>query len=237
MAIEAGLLTRQDVLISLHEMEQDVREAHALSIGLTLYPPYPAGSFINPVMAPYSYPNGGDWTWFGARMITQLVRYGYAKEAYQEIQPFVNRVIKNNGFYEWYTIQGEPRGSNAYRGSAGVLMQAIEALREWVKNPSKNGFPAVRATDERTVDFKESAWPGVIYGTQGLYPPESWGTWSSGGVVTFEFCSPLPKKFAVHLFAYAFGLNVGKEFVARIGDCTVRLKFYSEQAFDAFKRP
>lgn len=35
------------------------------------FPPYPEGFFQNKGMYPYGYQNGGDWTWFGARMIQQ----------------------------------------------------------------------------------------------------------------------------------------------------------------------
>jgi len=118
-------------------MEADVKAAGAQSIGLTIYPPYPAGAFENRGMRPYSYQNGGDWTWFGARMITELVRYGYVKQAYRDIQPFVDRVINYHGFHEWYTVDGKPQGSASFRGSAGVLMQAIDALREWARTSGK----------------------------------------------------------------------------------------------------
>ena len=39
-----------------------------------MYPPYPEGFFKNPQMrSPYSYQNGGDWCWFGGRMIQALI--------------------------------------------------------------------------------------------------------------------------------------------------------------------
>ena len=66
-------------------------------------------------------------------MITQLVRYGYAQEAYHEIQPMIDRVIANNGFFEWYTVEGKPNGSGVFRGSAGELLEAIDALEQWAK--------------------------------------------------------------------------------------------------------
>ncbi len=66
VAIEAGILTHAEVLASYREMQRRVRAAGAASIGLTLYPPYPAGAFRNPQIVPYSYQNCGDWTWFGA---------------------------------------------------------------------------------------------------------------------------------------------------------------------------
>jgi hypothetical protein len=133
VAIQAGLLESDEILTSIHKMRENVKDAGATSIGLTIYPAYPEGTFMNKGMGPYQYQNGGDWTWFGARMITALVQHGYVREAYEEIQPMVRRVVQNNGFYEWYTIEGEPRGAGIFRGSAGVLMEAIDALRDWAK--------------------------------------------------------------------------------------------------------
>ncbi|MBS7255768.1 glucosidase family protein [Flavobacterium branchiicola] len=126
VAMEAGLLSKEEVKASLDEMVKRVKEAGAPSIGLTLYPPYPNGYFVNKIMNPvYSYQNGGDWTWFGARTIQQLIKYGYVEEAYREVQPMLKRVKDNNGFYEWYSIKNEPRGSGTFRGEAGVLYTAI----------------------------------------------------------------------------------------------------------------
>ncbi|MCC6797942.1 MAG: hypothetical protein IT366_22700 [Candidatus Hydrogenedentes bacterium] len=138
VAIEAGILSEAEVKHALDRMVENVRAAGASSIGLTMYPPYPAGYFKNPGMAkPYSYQNGGDWTWFGARMIRQLVRYGYTEEAYRELMPMVQRVIDNDGFHEWYALDNSPRGSGQYRGAAGVLYAAIRDLRAWAEHETK----------------------------------------------------------------------------------------------------
>ena len=111
-----------------------VKQAGAPSIGLTLYPPYPKGFFANKIMNPeYNYQNGGDWTWFGARMIQQLVKYGFVKEAYEQLLPMTDRVIENDGFYEWYTVDNKPEGSGTFRGSAGVLYKSILMLEDWAK--------------------------------------------------------------------------------------------------------
>jgi len=126
IAIEAGLLSKDEIKTSLNEMIKRVKKAGAASIGLTIYPPYPEGFFANKIMNPvYSYQNGGDWTWFGGRMIQQLIKYGFVQEAYEQIQPMVNRVKDNNGFYEWYSVDNKPRGSGTFRGEAGVLYTAI----------------------------------------------------------------------------------------------------------------
>ncbi len=128
VAIEAGLLTKKEIRVSLEKMLENAEACGAGSIGLTLYPPYPEGSFKNPSMYPYGYQNGGDWTWFGGRMIQQLIRYGFTEEAYEHIQPMVKRVMDNDGFYEWYTVDNKPKGSGTFRGSAGVLYKAILML-------------------------------------------------------------------------------------------------------------
>ncbi len=132
VAIEAGLLNKEEVKISLEKMIANKNAVGAVTIGLTLYPAYPDGFFQNPILTKaYTYQNGGDWTWFGGRMLQQLVNYGFVKEAYEQVLPFNERAIKNDGFYEWYTIKDEPKGSAAYRGSAGVLYQALVLMEEW----------------------------------------------------------------------------------------------------------
>jgi len=131
IAIEAGLLNKQQIKTALEKMKQNVIASGAGSIGLTLYPPYPEGYFENKGMSPYGYQNGGDWTWFGARMIQQLIRYGFIEEAYAQAQPMMQRVIDNNGFFEWYTVDNQPTGSGTFRGSAGVLYKSIELFEAW----------------------------------------------------------------------------------------------------------
>ena len=133
VAIEAGLLTRNETARSLEQMRANVRQAGAGSIGLTLYPTYPKGAFKNPGMAPYGYQNGGDWCWFGGRMIQQLIRQGFIEDAYRELKPMVARVQRAGDFHEWWSRDNQPRGSGQFRGSAGVLGRAIEMLQTWAE--------------------------------------------------------------------------------------------------------
>ena len=114
-------------------MIANVRAINAGSIGLTMYPAYPEGFYKNKGMYPYGYQNGGDWTWFGGRMIQQLVKNGFVQEAYEQLVPMTDRVKANDGFYEWYTIKNEPKGSGTFRGSAGVLYTSILMLEDWAK--------------------------------------------------------------------------------------------------------
>ena len=131
VAIEAGLLSKEEIKVSLQKMIANVKASGAGSIGLTMYPPYPEGFFKNRGMYPYGYQNGGDWTWFGGRMIQQLIRNGFVEEAFEQMQPMVKRVKDNDGFYEWYTVENKPEGSGTFRGSAGVLYKAILMFEDY----------------------------------------------------------------------------------------------------------
>lgn len=134
VAIEANLLSKEEIKISIEKMIANVEASGAGSIGLTIYPTYPEGSFKNKSMSVYGYQNGGDWTWFGARMIQQLIKNGFVDEAYEQMQPMVKRVKDNDGFYEWYTVDNKPKGSGTFRGSAGVLYDAIIMFQEFSNN-------------------------------------------------------------------------------------------------------
>lgn len=133
VAIEAGLLSKKEIEVVNAQMLENVRLSGMPSIGLTLYPVYPEGFFHGGMSKPYVYQNGGDWTWFGGRMIQQLIANGFVEEAYTEVRPMIDRVITNNGFYEWYGMGGVPSGSGHFKGSAGVLAKAVEMFYEWAE--------------------------------------------------------------------------------------------------------
>jgi hypothetical protein len=62
-------------------------------------------------------------------MIQQLIAYGFVEDAYILAKPMFERVLENNGFYEWYNIDGAPQGSANFKGSAGVLAKSISMFR------------------------------------------------------------------------------------------------------------
>ena len=136
-AIAAGLLNRDEIAGALERMRENVRRAGAPSIGLTLYPPYPEGVFLNPILTkPFTYQNGGDWTWHGGRTVQQLVAHGFVGEAYTELEPMLDRVLAHGGFWEWWTMDNEPAGWGTFRGSAGALGTAIQMLQGWARDHS-----------------------------------------------------------------------------------------------------
>jgi hypothetical protein len=139
VAAQAGLLSPTPIAVSLAHMYANMKAAHADSIGITTYPPYPASAFPcclsgASAMTPYSYQNGGDWDWFGARMVQVLIDNGMYGQAYQAIQPMLVRVVKAGNFYEWWTPAGQPEGSASFRGAAGQLGLAALQLSKWAKS-------------------------------------------------------------------------------------------------------
>lgn len=135
IAIEAGILSKEEILTVYKQMLENVRLSGAPTIGLTVYPPYPDGIIEGSnTNKPYIYQNGGDWTWFGGRMIQQLIANGYVKEAYESVRPMIDRVIANRKFHEWYGVDGKPNGSGDFRGEAGVLSQAVVMFRQWAED-------------------------------------------------------------------------------------------------------
>ena len=40
----------------------------------------------------------------------------------------LDRVLKYDGFYEYFSASGTPQGSSNFRGAAGVLARAIEMV-------------------------------------------------------------------------------------------------------------
>ena len=138
VAMEAGLLSAREVGVVLAQMRANRQAVGAGSIGLTVHPVYPEGLFTNTHVRPFSYQNGGDWTWFGGRTIQQLVRHGRVAAAYEDARPMVARALRD-GFVEWYDVYNRPQGSREFRGAAGTLGQAIVLLQAWAREHGGSG--------------------------------------------------------------------------------------------------
>jgi hypothetical protein len=134
-AILAGILNEEEIKTSFDKIMEIKKISGSMSIAIINYPPYPEGSFKNPLANPYTYVNAADWTWWGGRGIEAMIKTGHLDLAYQEIQPFLDRVIANNGFYEWYSvIDNQPHGSNTYLGAAGALGKAVGLMKDEALN-------------------------------------------------------------------------------------------------------
>jgi len=96
------------------------------SISGSLLPPYPAGFFRHPGMdEPYEYQNGGQWDWFGGRLVLAMFENGFSAQAREKLIEIARKNILNGGLFEWDTKDGAGRGSDDYAGSAGSLARAL----------------------------------------------------------------------------------------------------------------
>ncbi len=102
------------------------KEFDVSTISGSLFPPYPAGFFKHPALdEPYEYQNGGQWDWFGGRLVLAMFESGFAREARDKLLEIARKDIANGGLYEWDTKDGQGRGSDFYSGSAGSLARAL----------------------------------------------------------------------------------------------------------------
>jgi len=96
------------------------------SICGSLLPPYPAGFFKHPGMdEPYEYQNGGQWDWFGGRLVLAMFENGFSSIAREKLIQIIRKDVRNGGLFEWDTRGGDGRGSDDYAGSAGSLARAL----------------------------------------------------------------------------------------------------------------
>ncbi|HEX2695630.1 MAG TPA: hypothetical protein VHP61_07730, partial [Acidobacteriota bacterium] len=102
------------------------KEFGVSTISGSLLPPYPAGFFKHPALdEPYEYQNGGQWDWFGGKLVLAMFESGFAREAREKLLEIARKNIRNGGLYEWDTKDGAGRGSDFYSGSAGSLARAL----------------------------------------------------------------------------------------------------------------
>jgi hypothetical protein len=132
MAMLAGLLTREEARACAVRMVQNVADAGARTVGITIWPLYNVPGMPNTnYHVPFVYQNGGDWPWWGGRVPQGLLSCGLPEEAYATLHPIVEMIETHDGFFEWHAPDGTPHGSNTFRGAAGVVGCAIEQLRSW----------------------------------------------------------------------------------------------------------
>ncbi|MHB8055065.1 MAG: glucosidase family protein, partial [Candidatus Aminicenantales bacterium] len=96
------------------------------TIGASLLPPYPKGTFKHPMADdPYEYQNGGQWDWFAGKMIRAMFDHGFSKTARAKLLEIARKDVAAGGLFEWDGPDGRGRGSAAFCGSAGSLASAV----------------------------------------------------------------------------------------------------------------
>jgi hypothetical protein len=125
-AILSGIADDQQARRILAVAEERRRRFAVSTIAGTLLPPYRAGLFLHPAMRePWSYQNGGQWDWFGARLVLAAFQRGESGLARRWLVELAQKAERNGGLHEWHTRDGQGRGSPTYAGSAGMLAAAV----------------------------------------------------------------------------------------------------------------
>ncbi|MBN1274325.1 MAG: hypothetical protein JXB26_18850 [Candidatus Aminicenantes bacterium] len=92
----------------------------------TLLPPYPQGTFRHPLLDdPYEYQNGGQWDWFGGRLVYAMFDKGFSTIGKEKLLEIFNKILTNRSFFEWDTKAGTGRGSDTFAGGAGMVGKAL----------------------------------------------------------------------------------------------------------------
>ena len=141
------------------DVAEERRRKYAVStISGTLLPPYRAGLFAHPILREeWTYQNGGQWDWFGARLILAAFQRGESALARRWLGELALKAERNKGLHEWHTRDGEGHGSPTYAGSAGALAAAVfEGL-----------FGVSLSAEELSITVRLGGEPGRIH----LYQP------------------------------------------------------------------
>lgn len=125
-AIVSGLTRPEQAIRIIETALSRQKEFGVTTLSGCLLPPYPAGFFKHPAVdEPYEYQNGGQWDWFGGRLIYAMFESGFSSRAKEKLLEIAKKNIANGGLFEWETREGAGRGSATYAGSAGSLAKAL----------------------------------------------------------------------------------------------------------------
>ncbi len=125
-AIDAGLASPRQIRRILAAALAKQKEFGMSTISGVLLPPYAKGVFKHPMVDdPYEYQNGGQWDWFGGKLVLALFRDGGRGQGETALLEIARKAIANDGLFEWDDPKGRGRGSPTYSGSAGSLTRAI----------------------------------------------------------------------------------------------------------------
>ena len=124
-AMRAGLMSRSEIERFIRVLDDRKKRFALRSVSFTLLPPYPQEFFPHPLLAPWSYQNGGEWDWIGGRLVAALYQNGFREKADEYLREIVAKNLRDGTIFEWSDRAGNGRGALFYAGAAGVLGEAI----------------------------------------------------------------------------------------------------------------
>jgi len=126
MAILSGLADEEKSKQIIAQALERQKSSGVSTLSGTLLPPYPKGFFKHPLVDdPYEYQNGGQWDWFGGRLVYAMFEQGFSLLAKEKLTEILRKNTANRGFFEWDNKEGIGLGSDYYCGSAGSLGKAV----------------------------------------------------------------------------------------------------------------
>ncbi|MCP5046683.1 MAG: hypothetical protein GY940_05900, partial [bacterium] len=125
-AMIAGLMDHRQIKRFLEVLEKRRKQYQLRTVSFTLLPPYPEGFFPHHLLRrPWSYQNGGEWDWIGARVVKGLFLKGFPGQAEGYLLEIVKKNLANYCIYEWEDRWGTGQEALFYVGAAGVIGDAI----------------------------------------------------------------------------------------------------------------
>jgi hypothetical protein len=126
IALSTTLVNEKMKKSIIHTARQRQNIFNFSTISGVLLPPYPKNYYAFSAVNDYfEYQNGGQWDWFGGRLIKSMFQNGFDVEAYISLKEIAQKTIKNKGIYEWDTVDGKGKGSSNFTGAAGVLGNTV----------------------------------------------------------------------------------------------------------------
>lgn len=125
-AILAGLMSKAMIDRFLEELKKRHETYKLNSVSFVLIPPYPEGFFPHHLLKrPWSYQNGGQWDWIGARVVKALFLKGKRQQAEEYLVEIARKNLARFLINEWEDFNGNPQGADFYVGAAGQIGEAI----------------------------------------------------------------------------------------------------------------
>lgn len=127
VAVHCGLADEAQARAIFRKLEMARLAARSPKPGLTLYPPYPTGTFAAPNMCAGCYQNGGLWDWWGGVQISAEFANGHSRQALAHLKQVADDWSQHPGeIYEWQEVpSGLGHGLAHYASAAGTVGEAI----------------------------------------------------------------------------------------------------------------
>ncbi|GAB4443589.1 MAG: hypothetical protein Kow0031_25880 [Anaerolineae bacterium] len=127
LAVAAGLADDTQSEAIFAGLERARQQAGVGQPGLSLYPFYPAETFVEPGNTPGNGQNGGVWDWWGSLQISAEFQRGHAEMARRHLLHLANSWQKQPGSILQWQSATDParRGSANFTAGAGAAGSAI----------------------------------------------------------------------------------------------------------------